>query len=173
VISTQHIYFGWEVTHFQLPDKEQFSIIIQRNIPLDKLSCKTFYTVGRIVATRKSEDFALSDRLPGFFSVTDLPPVLERGTHVLTADGDCEWWCLDGARAINGGVAPVFTPVALDAGQAVGLPVGTNLLVCEGEGVIDQRVFAKAAALSVRSEEKTLVARTKFYGLIFDRVNTK
>lgn len=166
-----HMCFGWAIQHFKLNAGEQFVVLARDNIPRSTMSAKTFYTVGRMNAEHETAGVYTPDRPAGFFSPNQLPDVLTRGKTTLTAVTDSEWWCLEGKLSPNKGKAPVMTPVILEQGQSAQLPVGTKLLVCEGSGTIGNQTFSQAQAVKVATAEKTLVATSKFFGLIFDSSN--
>jgi len=171
MLVTTHMCFGWAIQHFKLNAGEQFVVLARDNIPRSDMSAKTFYTVGRMNAAHEMAGVYTPDRPAGFFSPNELPDVLTRGKTTLTAEVNSEWWCLEGKLTPNKGKAPLMTPVVLEQGQSVQLPVGTKLLVCEGVGAIGDRTFSQAQALTVATEEKTLTATSKFFGLIFDSSN--
>jgi hypothetical protein len=171
MLVTTHMCFGWAIQHFKLSAGEQFVVLARDNIPRSDMSAKTFYTVGRMNAAHELTGVYTPDRPAGFFSPNELPDVLTRGKTTLTAVTDSEWWCLEGKLAANKGKAPVMTPVVLEQGQSAQLPVGTKLLVCEGSGTIGNQTFSQAQAVTIATEEKALVATSKFFGLIFDSSN--
>jgi hypothetical protein len=171
MLVTTHMCFGWAIQHFKLSAGEQFVVLARDNIPRSDMSAKTFYTVGRMNAVHELAGVDTPDRPAGFFSPNELPDVLTRGKTTLTAVTDSEWWCLEGKLMANKGKAPVMTPVILEQGQSAQLPVGTKLLVCEGSGTIGSQTFSQAQAVTVATAEKTLVATSKFFGLIFDSSN--
>lgn len=168
---TSYVCFGWGIQYVQLADGEQFPVIARTNIPRDKMSTKTFYTLGYLSAAHEVDGTYTPDRPAGFFSPTDLPDVVARGKNVLTAVGDSAWWCLDVNLPMNKGRAPTLTALTLEQGQTRVLPVGTNLLVCEGVATVAGTTFDKARAFTVAGEEKVLTADSKFLGLIFDATN--
>jgi hypothetical protein len=171
MLVTTHTCFGWAIQHFKLPEGEKFVVLARDNILRSDMSSKTFYTVGRMNAAHELEGVYTPDRPAGFFSPNELPEVLTRGKTTLTAATNSEWWCLEGKLPANKGKAPVMTPVVLEQGQSAQLPIGTKLLVCEGAGVVGNKAFSKSQAFEVATEEKTLVATSKFFGLVFDRLN--
>lgn len=168
--TTAHTCFGWEVVHVCLAPGEALSIVVPKDTLRDQLSNITLYTVGRLSAKRKSGDFPLPDRTAGFFSHTDLPATLPRGTNILTAEEPCEWWCFDVLR--NDNSDPGITPIVLEAGQTRPLQPGDNILVCQGSVKIGDQAFEKASAFTVASEGKVLVAETAAFALRFGAVKT-
>ena len=173
MIATTYICHGWAIQNFKLSDGEQFVILARGDIPRATMSSKTFYTVGRMNASHETEGVNTPDRPAGFFSPAELPEKLTKGRTTLTAAGDCEWWGSEGKLDANKGKAPVMSAVILSPNQVRVLPVGTKLLFCEGSGSIDDTVFTKAQAITVSTEEKTLVntGSGMLYALVFEASN--
>lgn len=173
MISKTYTCFGWVIQNFQLNDGDKFVILARGNLSRATMSSKTFYTVGRMNASHETEGVITPDRPAGFFAPTDLPETLTKGRTTLTASGYSEWWCSEAKLSKNNGKAPVITSVILSPNQEKVLPVGTKLLFCEGSGRIDGNVFTKAQAITVSTEEKTLVnsGDGMLYALIFESSN--
>jgi len=74
-------------------------------------------------------------------------------------------WCYD--PEINQGYVPPISVFQMKQGQEMFLDSGTNLFLCKGTMLVNERQYMGPYQLAVRTNGNKAVAVTDVYGLLF------
>jgi hypothetical protein len=165
--AAKYVVFGWTIHKTILVDGEQISVKFAKDTPMDISANWIFWTKGaRVVTTYPSDlndDIFIQQR--GNFSNKNVfaGRVYKRGTYVLKAVGDTEFWCLD--YLLNDSSAPDLEFITLNAGQTYSTSVGQLVFVASGS----TNLATAPAPLQVASENLVITASTDASLIIFSR----
>lgn len=74
-------------------------------------------------------------------------------------------WCYD--PEINQGYVPPISTFMMKQGQTIVMDSNTNLFLCSGTLLVNERQYMAPYQLSIRTNGNTAVAVTDVYGLLF------
>lgn len=167
--------FGWVVHNFFASAGESLKIHIPKEVHKSKIVNQTFCVRGSTTITILNCNdplFAYMELKPGTFNKDDLPEILAACTIDVKVEEDLEWWCVMDIN--NDDKHASIDKVALAAGESLVMPVGTKILICEGDGVVNGATpVGKASAINVQNVDSTLTATTQIYGLKFAHLRSE
>jgi hypothetical protein len=175
-MNTKHIRaFGWVVHNLFMPAGSSARIDIPKEIHKSEAVNQALCVRGLTTCTVSNCDnplFTYMNHKPGTFSKEDLPEILSACTVNVKVEEDLEWWCVMDSH--NDNKHALVDKVALAAGESLAMPIGTKILVCEGDGVVNETIsVSKASTINVQNVDSTLTATTQLYGLKFAHLRSE
>lgn len=155
--------FGWNLHFARMRAGEFENRRVPQDVPRSKNPYLALWTKGRIDIVRQDDDQVMPSRTPGYYSAER--PDVQKGTYVMTAVEDSEWWCID-AQA-NGNKLPAVSPLRLSAGDCLELPAESRVLLCAGELLVGETPVNGPVPITLANISE-LTAVTDCYGLIFE-----
>jgi hypothetical protein len=160
---TRYSVFGWVVHHKKIPAGEMYTINLTSNTDGPGLGNITIITKGQITGVNRATGTPVPTRVPGYSN--KYRTGLLAGTYDFTALESSEWWCIN--QKVNKNQMPDVDIFVAAQGQAVELPVGTKLLLCEGKMSVGDSQYGASKAFQVSSQQTMFVADEQCYGFIF------
>lgn len=120
-----------------------------------------FFSEGNFTARDKQTGEVVLQCDQGWFSYGDHQDKL----MMCTANEPTVCWCYD--PEINQGYVPPISVFTMKQGQSVYLDNNTNLFLCTGTMLVNERQFMGPYQLAVRTNGNKATAVTDVYGLLF------
>jgi hypothetical protein len=156
IITTPHLAFNWTIVQMIIPVNCRLVTISKREIIRSAAPNLTLYVRGEGIV-KNSEGLTIDNRVPGLFS--GYRPNHPQGVSTVIALTELELWCCN--RKENKGKLPNLSPIILDAGDTLNLPLNSKILICSGK--LDEYAAGDSFILS-----KSMNAKEKVYALLFN-----
>ena len=147
--------FGWKIVRHVLPPGGTMITHSSAPVPRDRAPNLAMYVRGR--ATAVTDGVQHEDRTPGLY--TGERPDHPRGTSVVTAVEETEFWCFNHTH--NRRALPDLLPIRLQPGEGLWLPERSRLFVMSGSAGFLEGPRALYAAQPMQLE-----ASTPFYAFM-------
>lgn len=121
-----------------------------------------FFSQGHLTGIDKYSRLLTMEMKAGWFNYGDH----KDGEHIFTAHEPTVCWCYD--PDINQGYVPPISTFMLKQGQSAVVDAGTNLFLCGGTALVNERQLSGPYQLAVRTDGNRITALTDVYGLVFE-----
>ena len=120
-----------------------------------------FVSQGHLIGVDKYSRLLTMETKAGWFAYGDH----KDGEHLFTAYEPSVCWCYD--PEINRGYVPPISTFILKQGQSVVMDANTNLFLCGGTALVNERQLSGPYQLAIRTDGNKITALTDVYGLVF------
>lgn len=121
-----------------------------------------FFSQGHLIGVDKYSKLLTMEMKAGWFSYGDH----KDGEHLFAAHEPTVCWCYD--PEINQGYVPPINTLMLKQGESVVMDANTNLFLCGGTALVNERQLSGPYQLAIRTDGNKITALTDVYGLIFE-----
>ena len=162
-----HQIFGWWVHKGEAEAGHEFDIVVQQEVPPNRLSAQAIYTKGRITGYRANDPTQLAaERVPGFGHDL-LPNPVPAVTVRMTVQEDAEWWCVSSPANDS---LPVVEYIRLQPGENLAVHASDMVFICAGQAECNGRIVTGPVAVRISSDTSMVALDSSVYGMKFDSV---